>query len=134
MVNKCLPPESTRPSLSPSPCMTESLNTNKSKGKLNNIHSSIYKNILSTLNVCYSRIKQSTSLKRPKYWTWRCFNHIFHYIRSGILSSVKFSCDAMQCKVWHDHMCTNTTVPTGLPHNTTSTLHSSLCICFWIQQ
>lgn len=86
-----------------------------------------------------AEIKQSTSLKRPKYWTWRCFYHIFHYIRLGFffffLIIGQFS-HVMPCSATSGviNMCTNTTVPSGVPQNTTSTLHSSLCIGVWIQQ
>lgn len=74
------PPVSGRPILSPSPWMTEH---NWSKSKLNYIHSSIYKNIPSTLYRYYSRIKQKIKfLKRPKYLQVLlspCFSVFSHY-------------------------------------------------------
>lgn len=92
LINVFPPQTSGWPTLSPSPWMTEH---NWLKSKLNYIHSSIYKNIPSTLYMYYSRIKQKIkSLKRPKS-TYRCFYPLvfqFFYHYNDIFSNCCWCC------------------------------------------
>lgn len=130
VVDKCLSPTSNRPTSILWALVWQRINWSKSKLKLHTFQY-IQKNPSRLpFYVCYSTIKQQKeNLQKIQHIPmFLCF-HI-------IVMTFVFVCGApCNGNAWHDVMCTNTTVPTGLLHiNSTFKSHFILCSGLFVQQ